>query len=259
MKENSGWRYFFNEHAPKYMNESYVKDTIKEVDFIEEELKLHKEYSILDIGCGTGRHSVELAKRGYKMTGLDISESMLKEAQKKADEENVSIELIHADATEFRLDKKFDACICLCEGAFGLLSMDEDPFERDLKILYNINSALKLGGAFLLTALNGLRTIRMYNESDIDEGKYDPLSLTEIYPITNLIESAPKDIKVKEKGFTGTELTLLMKISGFKVKNIWGGTAGRWNRERVKLDEMELMVVSKKIRELKEVATKNFI
>lgn len=248
MTKINGWRLFFNEHAPKYMDECFTKNTEYEVNFLEEELKIPGGSTILDIGCGTGRHSLELARRGYKVTGLDISENMLHEAQNASKSEGLKINFIHADATNFTLSKLFDACICLCEGAFGLLSMDEDPFERDLKILENIHSVLKFGSRFIMTALNGLRMIRKYSEEDFDKGIFDPTGIVKIYPLSKLLPDAPTDIIIKEKGFLATELINMLKNTGFEVENIWGGTAGDWNRERVRMDEMELMVISKKIK-----------
>ena len=246
MNNINGWRRFFNNYAPKYHEESFTHNTIKEVDFLEEEFQLEKGAKILDVGCGTGRHAVELAKRGYNVTGLDISEKMLELAEEKCRKEDVNVNFIHADATDFNLEEKFDAAICLCEGAFGLLSIEEDPFDRDKKILKNINNVIKRNAKFILTALNGLKKIREYDDEDVKTGKFDPLSIVETFPISDILENPPEDIMLKEKGFLATELKLMLNNTGFKVKNIWGGTAGSWNRETLKMDEFELMIVSKK-------------
>lgn len=243
------WEVFFNNYATRYTEESFTKNTKQEVDFIEQELRLPKGAYILDVGCGTGRHSIELAKRGYRVTGIDISQEMLKEAQKRCTEENVSVEFIQTDAANFNLDKLYDACICLCEGAFGLLSKIEDPFERDIKILKNINRALKIDAKLLLTALNGLRMIRMYSDEDVTRGVFDPIGIVESHPMSNYLENAPDDLYLREKGFVATELVLMLKIAGFYVENIWGGTAGSWNRQMLKMDEMEIMIVSKKVKD----------
>ena len=64
----------FINYGKKYDNESFTQGTIGECDFIEKEIKHNKATKILDIGCGTGRHSIELAKRGYSIVGIDLSE-----------------------------------------------------------------------------------------------------------------------------------------------------------------------------------------
>ena len=67
----------FENYAISYEKESFTKGTIGECDFIEKELGYNKEVNILDIGCGTGRHAIELSKRGYRVIGVDLSYSML--------------------------------------------------------------------------------------------------------------------------------------------------------------------------------------
>lgn len=148
----------------------------------------------------------------------------------------------------FAPNKQFDALICLCEGAFGLLTQGEDPFERDMKILRNINRALKSNAPFLLTALNGLRMIRSYTDEDVATGVFDQLGIVETHPMSNYIENAPEGVFLRKKGFVATELVLMLKVSGFHVQHIWGGTAGSWNRQPLKMDEMELMVFARKIK-----------
>ena len=77
-----------------------------------------------------------------------------------AREANVNVEWIHSDAVNYTPTKSFDAVICLCEGAFGLVGRDEEPVEHDLAILKNISDALKPKGRFILTTLNAYSKIR---------------------------------------------------------------------------------------------------
>ncbi len=77
MTDKSVWETFFDAHAEIYDENVFTKNTVNEVDFLLEELGLAPGGSVLDVGCGTGRHSIELAKRGYSVTGLDISSEML--------------------------------------------------------------------------------------------------------------------------------------------------------------------------------------
>ncbi len=248
MTADNSWMIFFEQHAPEYMDNCFVANTDFEVDFIEEELKLPSGAAILDVGCGTGRHSLELARRGYRVTGIDLSDKMLEEAREIARTEELKVEFIQADATEFNLDRIFDGCICICEGAFGLLSMGEDPFQRDLRILKNVSQVLKPGALFLLTALNGMKMIRQYQEKDVEEGRFDPVAVVETTPLSEMLEEGPEDIYVREKGFLATELKLMLEKAGFQLENIWGGAAGNWKRERLRLDEMEIMAVSQKLK-----------
>ncbi|MGM0420488.1 MAG: class I SAM-dependent methyltransferase [Bacillota bacterium] len=246
MTQEHGWKKFFKEHAPEYMDNCFTSATIEEVDFIEEELKLEPGAKILDVGCGTGRHSLELSRRGYQVTGLDLSEEMLAEGREIANEEGLEVEFIQANAVDFHLETKYDGAICLCEGAFGLLSMGDDPLTRDLQILKNIQAVLKPGAQFILTALNGLRKARSYSQEDVESGKFDPHTLVETMPLQELLPDADPEVMIQQKGFVGSELVHMLKASGFQVENMWGGTAGCWNREKLNLDEMELMVISRK-------------
>lgn len=83
MKDN--WENFFDGHAPEYMENIFTKNTLAQVDFLIEELDLTPGQFILDVGCGTGRHAVELAKRGFDVTGVDLSAGMLAQARQAAD------------------------------------------------------------------------------------------------------------------------------------------------------------------------------
>ena len=85
MKTTKWYESLFENYGEKYDNENFTQGTTGECDFIEEELKSDKTLKILDVGCGTGRHTIELSKRGYNVTGIDLSESQLARAKEKAE------------------------------------------------------------------------------------------------------------------------------------------------------------------------------
>jgi cyclopropane fatty-acyl-phospholipid synthase-like methyltransferase len=244
--EKSNWERFFDGHAPDYLNNVFTKNTNFEVRFIIDALGLSPGASVLDVGCGTGRHTIPLAKFGVTMTGLDLSAGMLAEARAYAEKEKVRVELIQADATNFQLPQQFDHAISLCEGSFGLLGDDDDPCKRDLAILRNIYNCLKPGAKLLLTVLNGFKKVREHTSEDVKNGVFDPIHLI-TYEKMNVEESGETtEMSFREKGFTPSELHHLMNRAGFSIMHIWGGTAGAWHKKQLDLDEYEIMVLAEK-------------
>jgi ubiquinone/menaquinone biosynthesis C-methylase UbiE len=236
------WNEFFRNEAPRYLENGFTRNTRAEADFIIAELGVKPGDTILDIGCGTGRHSIELASRGCRVTGIDQSPDMLSVARSIAREKGLAIEFFQGDASEKILPRTFDHAICICEGAFSLLEVSADPVRYHRGILSNIHRMLRSGGRFLLTALNGLRLIREHTDADIQSGHFDPVSVSHV----EQMPAADGTVSVVEKGFTPAELKGLLEDSGFRVLSLWGGTAGGWNKEPLKLDEIEVMAISEK-------------
>ncbi len=119
----------FDNYGMKYDRESFTLGTGGECDFIEKEIGFNKNFRILDVGCGTGRHAVELAKRGYAVTGIDLSASQLGTAREKAATEGVRVDFIQRDARDPHFDGEFDVVIMICEGGFPLMETDEMNFQ----------------------------------------------------------------------------------------------------------------------------------
>jgi len=241
------WKEFFDNHAPKYKDNVFVKNTEFEVQFIVDELNLSAPNRILDLGCGTGRHSIGLAKRGYKITGVDWSSGMLDEAKRESMQAGVSVEWVCEDAKKYRSAAPFDAALYLCEGSFGLILKGEDPKEHNRAILQTLYESLKPGAKTIFTVLNGLAKIRAAKQEDVISGKFDPITLVEEFIMPYDTSSGEvKEVAVHEQGFMPGELIALFREAGFIVENLWGGTAGSWKRELLNLDEMEIMVVARK-------------
>ena len=244
MPDKDTWERFFDAHAPIYGENCFTKNTVCEVDFLLEELDLRPGGSVLDVGCGTGRHSIELARRGYAVTGLDLSSEMLARAAEGAKAARVQVEWIRSDAKRFSFPARFDSAICLCEGSVGLLGQGDDPIDQPMSILLNISRSLKPQAKAVLTVLNAMAMVRRYKNEDVAKGRFDPLTLVESS------EHPPREgmppIAVRERGFVATELILLFRLAGMSVLNTWGGTAGNWRRKTLDLDEIEIMVVARK-------------
>jgi len=245
MTENP-WQQFFDRYAPRYDDEVFTKNTEAEVDFIIDHTNTPAGGAILDLGCGTGRHSVPLALRGFRVTAVDISEGMLEVARQRAQAAEVDVEFVRSDAAEFVRAESFDTAICLCEGAFCLLSEGDEALQRDDLILRNIAASLRPGGVVILNALSALRTIREATEESVKNGQFDPMTMTVRSDVRDLLPSAPEFGEMRERSYTAPELRRMSADAGLKVDGVYGGTAGNWGLRPVTLDEYELMLIGTK-------------
>ncbi len=122
--------------------------TDQEVAFIADVLHLPAGAEILDLYCGYGRHAIELAKRGYRVTGVDANEAFLAIAGQKAAEEKADVAFRRLDMRELGFNGEFDAVINMF-AAFGYFSDDENA-----AVLGKVSAALRPGGQFLIDLLN---------------------------------------------------------------------------------------------------------
>lgn len=185
----------------------------KEVNFLAKHLKKAKVRTILDVGCGTGIYIVGLKKRGFDVEGLDLSESMLKEARKK----DPKIKLYQKDMSSFKISKKYDSVICLSSSLASLPN-----FSLIKKTLKNIFNHLTPNGIFLLDLPNHSMEIEKYN-------------------------NIPKHISGKiPKG--KANFTFLSTKKGNKWKQMWSGEIIR-KRKKTKFKELweELIYSPKKL------------
>lgn len=245
MTTNNQAEELFSESADEYEEKEFTRNTGLEVDFIVAEFGLPPGGRILDMGCGTGRHAVELARRGYRVTGVDIAAGMLDEAREAAAEAGVAVEWIEADAARFTTDERFDAAICLCGGAFGILNLEDDPAAHDRAVLRAIHAALAPGAPLILTTLNAFARLRELTDAEIARGDFDPLTLEETYTDAAETAAGVERVRLKERRWLPPELVGLFEAAGFAVDHIWGGTSGRWARRPLRLDEPEVMVVAR--------------
>lgn len=243
---NPTWRAFFDSHAPHYLENVFTKWTATEVTFLEAKMGLRPGMTILDAGCGVGRHAIELAKRGYHVTGVDLSPGMLEKARADAREAGVDVEWVESDLRAFITDDRFDAAICLCEGGLGLIDAGDEPISHDLGILSAINRALNPGSPFICTTMNGYATIRQMTDEAVKAGVFDPATMISHYPDTWNLPEGPVSMRIRERLFIPPEFVAMLMTAGFDVLNVWGGTAGEWGERPVKLDEIEVMYVAKK-------------
>lgn len=245
----------FENYGKKYDNENFTHGTIGECDFIEKEINYNKNFKILDIGCGTGRHSIELKKRGYNVVGIDLSESQLKRAKEKAAENDLKIEFLARDARKPHFINEFDLAIMICEGGFPLMETDEMNYD----ILKNASKALKNGGKFIFTTLNGLfplfHSVKDLLASTTEEGNatytnnsFDLMTFRD-YNITTVEDDTgnKKELQCNERYYVPPEITWLLKSLNFKKVDIYGAKLGKFNRNDIlTTEDFEMLVIAEK-------------
>ena len=245
----------FVNYGESYDKEPFTQGTAGEVDFVERELGADRSKQILDIGCGTGRHAVELATRGYSVTGFDLSEGQLRRARDKAAAAGVVVPFERRDATEPHFVEQFDAAIMFCEGAFCLMETDE----KNHAILRHAATALRPGGKLLLTALNALfplfHSVKEFLDSGgsgavTDELTFDWMTFRERAELTFTDDAGQSHtVKTSERYYTPSEMQWLLKTAGFARADIFGGRLGQFSREHVLTpDDFEMLVVAEKAR-----------
>lgn len=245
----------FENYGEKYDKECFAQGTIGECDFIEQEIDHNKALKIIDIGCGTGRHSIELAKRGYSVTGIDLSQSLLEKAKEKAKKTGVKVDFFKLDARNLPFDKKFDVAIMMCEGAFPLMETDEMNYQ----ILNNVYQSLKDKSKFIFTTLNGLfplfHSLNDFYASVADEdnasytSKHFDLMTFRDHNITKVTDDngVEKVLECNERYYVPCEITWLLKTLGFKKTEIFGATTGAFSRnDKLKTEDYEMLVIAEK-------------
>lgn len=244
----------FENSAKKYDEERFVKGTIGECDFIEQEIGHDKSLKILDVGCGTGRHAIELTKRGYVVTGIDLSASQIERAKEKAKIEQLDIHFLIKDARQLSFNKEFDLAIMMCEGGFPLMETDEENFE----ILKGIAQAIKANGTLIFTTLNGLFPIfNSTNEFTKDKEKESTQFHNNNFDLMTFRDHSviefeddfgnKKEITCNQRFYLPSEINWLLKSLRFQNVQIFGAPLGQFSRDHaLTTKDFEMLVIANK-------------
>jgi 2-polyprenyl-3-methyl-5-hydroxy-6-metoxy-1,4-benzoquinol methylase len=245
----------FENYGFQYDKEIFVQGTQGECDFIEKEIVFRKQSKILDIGCGTGRHSIELTKRGYNVTGVDLSDSQLERAKEKAAEQKLKISFQKHDARNLPFEQEFDLALMICEGAFPLMETDEMNF----LILQNASKSLKPNGKLIFTTLNGLfplfhsvkdflASANKEGNASYDNNSFDLMTFRD-YNLTTVTDDSGNilNLECNERYYIPSEISWLLKSLNFKTIDIFGAKLGAFSRnDKLTTDDFEMLVIAGK-------------
>lgn len=225
---------FWNEFAPVMFDEvrwaevPFVVDGIVELSCLEDRLKAGGK--IVDLCCGMGRISNELARRGFSLSGVDITKSYLDAASEDASIENLSVNYIHEDVRFFKKPGYFDLALNLYI-SFGYFDEPED----DILFIKNAFDSLKPGGVFMIELLGKEIAARDFIEGEAFDragfvvateykilGNWEQLQNT--WTISNGAFRAQKVFT--QRLYAATELEAMLLKAGFSSVKIYGGWDG---------------------------------
>ena len=226
-----------------YLRYSFTYGTVREVDVLVDVLGLTEGARVLDVGCGPGRHSHELARRGIEVVGIDVSETFVELARRDAPE---GAAFVHGDARTMAFDAEFDAAISLCQGAFGLAGgpgVDTTVLDPDGAILERIVAAVRPGGGGGLSAFSAYFQVRFMSETDdFDAGT----GVNREHTVLRDGDGIESPAELWTTCFTPRELRLLADRAGLVVDDVRSVTPGDYAPRPPDLDHPEFLVIGRR-------------
>jgi 2-polyprenyl-3-methyl-5-hydroxy-6-metoxy-1,4-benzoquinol methylase len=211
---------------------SWVEPAVHEVDFVVESLELRRQDRVLDLACGFGRHTLELARRGYSVVGVDITPEYIGEARRKARQNHLDAQFVCADLRDVSFSEEFDVVLNLADGAVGYLENDRE----NLKVFDLIASALRPNGKHLMEICNATYANRHFPRRHWQMGRrsisladfsWDSQESRMLY--TGYLLKYGETLTVPEgtvssiRLYTPEELCEILQARGMAIRQAYGG------------------------------------
>ncbi|UCD08111.1 MAG: class I SAM-dependent methyltransferase [Dehalococcoidales bacterium] len=155
---------FWETWGPLMFTQEKIADAKEEMEKVVTLTELKPGASVLDLCCGIGRCSLELARRGFSVTGVDRTENYLEKARKQAEQENLDVEFVQDDMRRFVRLESFDCVISM----FTSWTYFEDP-DEDKQVILNAHSSLKPGGKLVIQTGGKETLARIFQERNWKE------------------------------------------------------------------------------------------
>ncbi len=245
----------FNLYAEYYDLIYKNKNYLRESNYIHKMLKLHhSKNNILEIGCGTGTHSICLSRYNYKIFGIDISDRMIKIANKKIYNKR-KLKFKTQDVLKFSHKNKFDAAISL----FHVINYITTK-KKIIKAFKNINNSLKSNGLFLFDFWYApavrknklLKRTKLFKNKNFDiirvvTPKIFSKNITKVNIKMSLVDKKNKKEKLffenhKMRYYEIDELKKILKLSGFNILNTY-----EWlKKSKLNIDTWSGLIIAQK-------------
>jgi SAM-dependent methyltransferase len=228
--EDGPWyEHFFGEAYLRTVRTATPKEVAAECDFIERALRMPVGSHVLDVGCGLGVQTVELASRGYHLVGLDISATMVARAYDEAEDRGLRIDFVRGDMRDVTFEDPFDALLCWGT-TFGYFSEEENELA-----IRQFHRVLKPNGVLLLEVVNrdfmiGSQPNQVWFEVDgavcMEETDFDyETSRLRVKRRVATHSGQQNDRRYSIRLYALHEIRALLERNGFQVDEISGGEA----------------------------------
>jgi SAM-dependent methyltransferase len=223
-------RWFNSEYLRVYAHRD-VDEAHRQIDLVERCLRPARGARVLDLCCGGGRHSVELARRGYRVTGVDLSEPLLNEARRMTAEADLFAEFNRCDMREVVSPGAFDLVVNFFT-SFGYFDRDEE----NARVLGSIRAHLRTGGNWFMDYLNRdniIQTLVPHDERvtgdihliqerhvDLTRGRIDK-TLT-LRHTDGSVSMHTESVRM----YSLPELTGMLECAGLRITHTFGDTDG---------------------------------
>jgi len=216
-----------------YLRYSFTKGTRQEVEFLIPALGLRPGMRVLDVGCGPGRHAYALAERGISVHGIDVSQRFVDLANQDAP---AGATFERLDARNLVFESDFDAAICLCQGAFGLMTADG----HDETVIAGMTRAVRSAGRLALSAFSSYFVVKHWDSADFDADLGINHERTEIRDEAGVaIETS-----LWTGCYTPRELRMLCAAHGWRVDSISSVDPGAYGFDPPTVETAEFLLVA---------------
>lgn len=252
VNRKSGWfeKWFSDKFYLDLYQHRDEEDARWMINLLQRSIAIKTDSKVLDIACGSGRHSIEMARRGFNVTGFDLSEFLISEARKNlrnSVEKNMKVKFLIRDMRDFNFKNTFDIAVNIFT-SFGYFDNDIENFQ----VIENVSRSLKIGGYFVFDFLNIYYLL--LNLKPLSRNKSGNTTIIQKRVIENgfvkkkiIITKNNKTKHFEEvlKLYSFQDFKKAFAMSGLKTEKIFGDYSGnKFNRTK----SSRLIIIARKIK-----------